>query len=139
MGMHAEENEILLIYNSGNQYHRELRGFAKSLEGYALNEKDLAKEPLTRKQIAEIAQDLSLSINDMLDKNHEIYEAKMASGDYSDEELLKIMSHNQGIIKTPIAYKGKKAFLVDTQYSFVNMGIEIEGVKSKKGNSFEKQ
>lgn len=137
--MKAKDNEILLIYNSEKQQDRKTKGYATSVEGYALNERDVIADPLTETQIAEIADDIGVPIVDLVDKNSDMYLNELKAKSFSDEELIKLMSKNPELMKTAIAYVGAKAFFVGSAYDFVNKGLEIEGVKSSKGNIFEKQ
>ncbi|MDX1629349.1 MAG: hypothetical protein R3345_11655 [Fulvivirga sp.] len=132
------ENEIILIYNSKKQRDRETLGYAKSLEDYKLNERDISKDNLTEQQIAEIASDLNTDVASLVDKNDEKYMAEMKGGDFSKDELLKLMNQNPSLITTPIAYLGKKIAIVKSPYNFIREDLEIDGIKSSKGNKFEK-
>ena len=136
--MKAMENEIILIYNSKKQRDRETLGYAKSLEDYKLNERDISKDNLTEQQIAEIASDLNTDVASLVDKNDEKYMAEMKGGDFSKDELLKLMNQNPSLITTPIAYLGKKIAIVKSPYNFIREDLEIDGIKSSKGNKFEK-
>ncbi|UII24124.1 arsenate reductase family protein [Fulvivirga ligni] len=137
--MKAEEKEILFIYNSEKQEDRKAFGYADSIDGFALNDKDVNKVKITETQLAEIADDMGVAVVQLVDENSEYYMNELKGKSINDSELTTILSKNPQAIKTPIAYLGKKAFFVDSAYSFVKQGIEIEGVKSEKGNAFEKQ
>lgn len=136
--MKPKENEIILIYNSNKQRDKEVMGYAKSLENHKLNERDISKSNLTEKQWAEIAMELETEIAEMVDTNSEKYLTKLKGGDYSDDELLKLMVQNPEIIQTPIALLKDRAFVVKSQYSFINEDLNIDGIQSDKGNKFEK-
>ncbi|MBL3655459.1 arsenate reductase family protein [Fulvivirga sediminis] len=137
--MKAEKNEILFFFNSEKQQDRKARGYADSVENHKLNEKEINQDHLTETQIAEIADDMGVSIVELVDKNSGYYLDELKDKDISDTELATIMAKNPGVIKTPIAYMGKHVFFVENAYSFVQQDIEVEGVKSDKGNVFEKQ
>lgn len=136
--MKAKENEILLIYNSEKYEDRKAKGYADSLKDHALNERDISKNNLTETQLAEIAGDLNVDLSVLVDKNSDIYLHQLKDKSFSDEELTKLMVKNPELIKTPIAYRGSKAFFVGSAYKFVSDDFEIEGVRSGKGNQFEK-
>ncbi|MTI20015.1 hypothetical protein E1176_03175 [Fulvivirga sp. RKSG066] len=136
--MKTKENEILLFYNSNKQTDKEIKGYAESAGSHKLNDRDVSKANLTERQLAEVASDLGVAVNDLLDKHDEKYMSDIKGGNYSDDELLKLMKQNPSLIKTPIAYMDGKTFFVDSQYRFVKEDIDIEGVKSDKGNEFEK-
>jgi len=132
------DNEIRLFYNSKKQRDKEVVGYAKSMKDHELNEQDITKTMLTERQLAEIAKDMNRSVSELIDKNDEKYLSTVKNGNFSDEELLKLMSQNPELIKSPIAYMNGKAFVVKSQYSFVNEDIEVDGIQSKAGNKFEK-
>lgn len=136
--MKAEENEILLIYNSEKQQDRKTKGYADSLKDHALNERDLLTDNLTETQIAEIAGDMNVELVDLVDKNSDLYMQEYKNKSFSDDELTKILARNPEMIKTPIAYMGSRAFFVESAYDLVNQDFDIEGVKSHKANKFEK-
>lgn len=132
------ENEIRLFYNGKKQRDKEVVGYAKSMKDHELNEQDITKTMLTERQLAEIAKDMNCSVSELIDTNEEKYLSTVKNGNFSDEELLKLMSQNPELIESPIAYMNGKAFVVKSQYSFVNEDIEVDGIQSKAGNKFEK-
>lgn len=136
--MKAKENEILLIYNSEKQQDRKTKGYAASLEGHQLNERDVMTDNITETQLAEIANDLSVKMEELVDKNSEYYMSELKGKSFSDDELTKLMVRHRELIRTPIAYMGAKAFFVGSSYDFVNKDFEVKGVTSKKANQFEK-
>jgi len=136
--MEKHKNEILFIYNGNKQSDKEALGYAESIKGKKVNQVDLTKEKLTERQIADIAVDMNVELNSLLDKNDSLYLSKVKDGNFSDDELLKLMKNNVGLIRTPIAYIEKEPVFVESQYTFVNKGLDVEGVKSSSGNSFEK-
>lgn len=136
--MKTKNKELILIYNASKQRDKEVLGYAQSIESHKLNEQDISSNNLTERQIADMAIAMDVSINDLLDKNDEKYMSEVKPGQFSDEELLKLMVANPELLKTPIARMNDKTFVVKSQYSFVNEGLEIEGVKSSEGNKFEK-
>lgn len=136
--MKAKDNEILLIYNSEKYEDRKAKGYADTLKDHALNERDVTKNNLTETQIAEIAADMNVDISQLVDKNSDLYLHQLKDKSFSEEELMKLIVKNPELLKTPIAYKGSKAFFVDSAYQFVNDDFDIDGIRSPKGNTFEK-
>lgn len=136
--MKPKDNEILLIYNSEKQQDRKTKGYADSLKNHALNERDVLSDNLTETQLAEMANDMHVEISELIDKNSEFYMNQLKGKSFSDDQLTKLMVKNPELIRTPIAYLGSKAFFVGSSYDFVNQDFDIEGVKSLKGNKFEK-
>jgi len=136
--MEKHKDEILFIYNGNKQSDKEALGYAESVKGKKVNQIDLAKETLTERQIADIAIDMNVAVDGLLDKNDKLYLSKIKEGEFTDDELLKLLKNNSSLFKTPIAYIEKEPIFVESQYTFVNKGLEIDGVKSDSGNSFEK-
>ena len=136
--MEAQNNEILLIYNSEKSQDRKAKGYADSLKDHVLNERDVMQKTLTETQLAEIATDLHVPVQELIDENSDYYLTELKDKSFSDQELTKIMVNNPDVIKTPIAYIGSRAFFVGSSYDFVKQDLEIDGVKSDKGNIFEK-
>jgi len=137
--MKSQESEIALIYNSNKQKDKEVLGYAQSLESHKLNERDITSSKLTEKQLAELATEMKVEVKDMVDQNEEKYMKEVEGGDFSSEELLKLMVNNPELVKTPIAKMNGKTFIVKSQYSLVNEDLEVGGVKSPQGNESEKQ
>ncbi|ELR73190.1 hypothetical protein C900_05239 [Fulvivirga imtechensis AK7] len=137
--MKAKENEILLIYNSEKYEDRKAKGYADTMKDHALNERDISKNNLTETQIAEIARDMNVDMSVLIDKNSDTYLHHLKDKGFAEAELTKLMVKNPDLIKTPIAYIGSRAFFVGSAYDFVNADFDIEGVRSKKGNVFEKK
>lgn len=137
--MKARENEIVLIYNSEKQQDRKTKGYADSLKDHALNERDIMTNNLTETQLAEIASDMEVEMAELVDKNSQFYMNQLKGKSFSDDQLTKLMVKNPELIKTPIAYIGSKVFFVSSAYQFVNEDFDIKGVKSSKGNTFERQ
>lgn len=136
--MKAKDNEILLIYNSEKYEDRKAKGYADTLKDHALNERDITKNNLTETQIAEIARDMNVDISELIDKNSDLYLHQLKDKGFSESELTKLIVKNPELLKTPIAYKGSKAFFVGSAYQFVNEDFDVEGIRSPKGNTFEK-
>ncbi|MBU2913979.1 MULTISPECIES: arsenate reductase family protein [Reichenbachiella] len=129
--MTAQENELLLIFNSKKQEDKELRGYAAALNNYKLNEKDLSKDSITATQIAEIAQVMRVKVSELVDTSAEQYQNKMKNGSYSDDDLVHAMENHQDLIKTPIAFFGTKVFFVQSKFSFHNEGLDVRGIHLK--------
>lgn len=136
--MKAKNNEIVLIYNSEKQKDKEVLGYAESLKDHKLNDKDISKSQLTERQIAEIANDLNREVIEIVDDASEKFKTEIKGKDFADEQLLKLLAENPDLLTTPVAYMNDEAFVVASQYSFVNKGLDVGGVKSNQANEFEK-
>ncbi|WP_323755492.1 hypothetical protein [Roseivirga sp.] len=135
--MKPQENEILLIYNGRKAQDAKVLGYASAVQKYTVNERDIDKNPLTETQLTQVANEMGLQILDLIDKTSDAYLKEVKSQSFSNEEMMKIVKQHSDILKTPIAMLNDTVFFVHSAYDFVNKGIEIEGVKSKSGNSSE--
>jgi len=136
--MKAKDNEIVLLYNSEKQKDKEVLGYAETLKDHKLNATDVSKSKLTERQIAEIASDLNKKVEGVVDDSSEKFKTEIKGKSFSDEELLKLLTENPDLLTTPVAYMNDQAFVVDSQYSFINKDLDVGGVKSKQANQFEK-
>tara|TARA_R110001599_G_scaffold130882_1_gene306341 strand:+ start:2719 stop:3147 length:429 start_codon:yes stop_codon:yes gene_type:complete len=135
--MKPQENEILLIYNGRKAQDAKVLGYASSIQKYTVNERNIDKNPLTETQLSQVANSMGLQILDLIDKTSDTYLNEIKDQRFSNEEMMKIVKRHPDILKTPIAMLNGTVFFVHSAYDFVNKGIEIEGVKSKSGNSSE--
>jgi len=135
--MKPQENEILLIYNGRKSLDAKVLGYASSIQKFTVNERNLDKNPLTETQLTQIANHMGLQVLDLIDKTSDAYLNEIKDQRFSNEEMMKIVKRHPDILKTPIAMLNGTVFFVHSAHDFVNKGIEIEGVKSKSGNSSE--
>ncbi|KYG83548.1 arsenate reductase family protein [Roseivirga echinicomitans] len=135
--MRPQENEILFIFNGRKAHDAKVLGYASSIQKYKVNERNIDKNPLTETQLTQVANDMGLQILDLIDKTSDTFLNEIKAQNFSNEEMMKIVKRHPDILKTPIAMLNGTVFFVHSAYDFVNKGIEIEGVKSKSGNSSE--
>ncbi|MFT6969495.1 MAG: arsenate reductase [Roseivirga sp.] len=135
--MKPQENEILLIYNGSKAHDAKVLGYAISVQKYTVNERNINKNPLTETQLTQVANDMGLQILDLIDKTSDSYLNEIKDQSFSNEEMMKMVRHHPDLLKTPIAMLNGRVFFVHSANDFVNTGIEIEGIKSKSGNSSE--
>ena len=136
--MGNRNNEIKLLYHGQKQRDKEVLGYARSLTDHQLNETDISTTQLTARQLAEIADDLGIEIEELVDKHEGKYREIIKKGEFSDDEWLKLLVNNPELIRSPIAYINNEATNIKSQYSLIKQDMNIGGVKSEKGNKFEK-
>lgn len=117
--MKARKNEIKLIYNSSRVEEKRAVGYAEALKDHKLLTIDVRKEHITETQLAELANKLGVPIDELVNKNAELFKDEYADKDLEDEELLKVLSQNPDMLKTPIALMDQRAFFVTSSYDFV--------------------
>ena len=69
-------------------------------------------EPLTKKKLTELVRKMNISPRELLRKSEPVYkELGIASGDFSDAELISLMVEHPDLMQRPIVERGDKAVL----------------------------
>lgn len=112
--MMVKEGEYLFIYNSNMIQDKTARGYALSLDHIKLNERDIHKDHLTPKQVAEIASQLDVPIS-------ELYRASQSSSyeQFTDDELIRVLSYDPTKMKTPIILSPNVSFIIGSSYELI--------------------
>ncbi len=127
-----------LYYNSKKKRDREVLGYARSLTKIVVNEQDISKDPLTERQLKELADAMEEPVEDLMDRNDSLYMDKISKGHYEEEDLLKLLRQNPSLLDSPIAVVGDIVYPVESPFELISKDLSIEGVKSRKGNIFER-
>ncbi|WP_421871928.1 arsenate reductase family protein [Marinoscillum sp.] len=122
--MQISEGEYLFIYNSNMIQDKTAKGYALSIKHVKINEKDIHKDHLTPKQIAEIANHLDISIK-------ELYREKSATAyeQFTDDELIRVLSIDPSKMKTPIIVSPKHSFIVGSSYELIKEELSVNETK----------
>jgi len=83
-------------------------------EGVAVLLIDISKTPPTGTQLAEIASRLGMEIKDLIDRDHELFNANIEELNLSEDDWMKMIRKNPEILKQPIAIWGDQTILVET-------------------------
>ena len=130
--------EITFIYNSNQIKEKEAYGYASSLGQHKINEWDLYKKPITNRQLADIAKKLDVNVDDLLNKNSELYQDKISGKDYDEQDLLTMMTENISIIRTPILLHTNHAKFIDSPYELNKMDMTFNSFSDELSNKDEK-
>jgi arsenate reductase len=69
-------------------------------------------EPLTKKKLTELLRKMNLSPRDILRKSEPVYrELGIASGEFSDAQLIDLMVEHPDLMQRPIVERGDRAVL----------------------------
>ena len=69
-------------------------------------------EPLTKKKLTELLRKMNLSPRDVMRKSEPIYrELGIASGEFSDAQLIDLMVEHPDLMQRPIVERGDRAVL----------------------------
>ncbi|WP_378182841.1 arsenate reductase family protein [Aquimarina sp. SS2-1] len=121
MGEIATSNrQITLFYSSKSVRAKQTLAYAKA-EGLPIQQIDILKTPLTGTQIAEIADRLGIEIKDLVNQDHPSYKKNFEHHDFSSDDWIKMIRHNPGILKQPIAIRGDITILVETPTDIIKI------------------
>lgn len=69
-------------------------------------------EPLSKKKLTQLIQKMNISPRDLLRKSESIYkELGLARGEFSDAQLIELMTEHPDLIQRPIVERGDRAVL----------------------------
>lgn len=69
-------------------------------------------EPLTKKKLTELVAKMKISPRELLRKSEPVYkELGIASGDFTDTQLISLMVEHPDLMQRPIVERGDKAVL----------------------------
>jgi len=69
-------------------------------------------EPLTKKKLTELVRKMNISPRELLRKSEPVYrELGIASGEFSDAQLISLMVEHPDLMQRPIIERGDKAVL----------------------------
>jgi arsenate reductase len=69
-------------------------------------------EPLTKKKLTELVRKMNVKPRDLLRKSEPVYkELGLASGEFSDAELIGLMIEHPDLLQRPIVERGDRAVL----------------------------
>lgn len=119
--MNTSNREYLFIYNSNMIQDKTAKGYILSVNHVKINEKDIHKNHLTPKQIVDIANKLDVPIK-------ELYKEKSVSAyeQYTDEDLIRVLSHDPSKMKTPIILSDEHSFIVGSSYELIKEELSHE-------------
>ena len=118
-----QPNELTLIYYSDKGDDKKARAFIESVTAYKVKTLDLKKNSITETQLAEIADKMGVKIEMLFDPTYQdrfLSKGQLTTDAVTDSDLLSILSHEQILIKTPIAIIGKKAYQYDSANEILN-------------------
>ncbi|MDO6489971.1 MULTISPECIES: hypothetical protein [unclassified Cellulophaga] len=133
MGVIAtNSNKITLIYNGDNSIGKQTVGYVESASKDILT-KDTSKTKITGTQWAEIADNLQLSICNLVDQNHpnfiKIYGDEKV--DITADDCIKILQNSPETLAYAILINGNEFHLIKTP-SDVEKYLEIKSNNSNQ-------
>ncbi len=109
----TSNRQITFIYNSDSVRAKKTLALLQTKE-LPVREIDVLTTKMTGEQIAEIAGNLHLDIQELVNEDHPYFKEHFGTAEFSDMDLLTMIEHNPQILKQPIVILGDKTILVDT-------------------------
>jgi arsenate reductase (glutaredoxin) len=134
-----QPNEVTLIYHSDKENDQKSRGYVEALDGYVIKTLDLKKEKLTETQLAEVANKLGATIDELVDESYADRANIGSVKGLREEDALKLMVNDPILVNTPIVIIGKHAFHVDSAFELIRAGIADDGVRDSPAANVEER
>lgn len=130
--MKLTTGEYLFAYKGDDHQEKKALGYANTINGITINERDVTKDPFTATQIIEIAEHLGVHLKDLhVDGVEE-------ANHYEDQELARILSNDPSKIKTPFILSDNHSFFVGSSYELIKEKLEFNGVEDNMANQSER-
>ncbi|WAC03252.1 hypothetical protein N7U66_06685 [Lacinutrix neustonica] len=126
----TDERQTTLFYNSetslGKQTHAYVYGLDKNLQAI-----DISKTKVTGTQWATIAENLDLSISNLINTEHPDFKSEYDdTTSFDDNDWIKVLHAHPKCLKAPVLIFQKNYFLVDTP-------SEVERIIKVKAEGFD--
>jgi arsenate reductase len=134
-----QPNEITLIFHSDKEEDKKTRGYVETIEGFAIKTLDLKRERLTETQLAEIANKLDVTIEDLFDQS---YADRVKIGSLKglrEPDALKLLANDPILVATPILIIGDHAYQFESSYDLIREGATITGVRGNSAANVEER
>jgi len=122
----TNENKIILYYNSQTSLGKQTLPYVKASER-KIRTVDISKINVTGTQWATIADELGLSIVDLINKKHPDFQANYnETTKLSQDGWIKVLNANPETLKCPILITGNKYHLIETPSKVVSL-LKVKG------------
>jgi arsenate reductase len=129
--------ELTLIYHSEKTDDKKARGYVESLRDVTIKTLDLAREPITETQLAQLADKIEMPVQDLIDVTYD----ERADNENNKEglkemeptEILTMIKMNPKLLSTPILIIGDRAYKYGSAYHLIKDKME-EGVRTSSNS-----
>jgi len=125
--------ELTLIYHSEKTDDKKARGYVESLPDIAIKTLDLAREPITETQLAQLADKIEMPVQDLIDVTYDervdTENNKEGLKKMDPTEILTMIKQNPKLLCTPILIIGDRAYKYGSAYHLIKDKME-EGVQT---------
>lgn len=134
-----QPNEITLIFHSDKTEDRKTRAYVETLEGYAIKTLDLKREHITETQLAEVADKLGVSVNDLVNEEYSDRVKITSVKGLREQDTLKLLANDPILLATPILIIGKHAYQFESSYDLIQEAAVVRGVRENPAANVEEQ
>jgi arsenate reductase (glutaredoxin) len=125
--MDFNKDTVLIIYKGNSRSDKEGYGYASSLKPH-VHDIDVTKEPLTSTQLMEIANKLGVDVEELVDKESDIYKEEYEGMSFDTNNWLNILSQKPDLLKTPIIFDGEKGHIFESGRDVIKYGTSQKGI-----------
>jgi arsenate reductase (glutaredoxin) len=111
--MMLNDREILLYYKPEVKKDKNTYVLATQISNH-VNTVNVLKEDLSETQLREILLLLDVPVEKLIEKESDVYKNEYTEKDLDEDSWILAMSKNPDLIKTPIAFMGKRGLIVET-------------------------
>ncbi len=122
----TNKNEVILYYNSNTSLGKQTLPYVEDA-GKDIRTVDISKTKVTGTQWAAIADELQISIADLVNKEHPDFQQNYnESTNLSQDDWIKILNANPESLKCPILIVGNVYHLIETPSKVASL-LKVEG------------
>ncbi len=127
MGVLARDNrQFTLIYSSNTRVGTHVLAYAQAMEDKLLAI-DIAKTKVADTEWAELAEKMGCKVGDLIDKR--LVDVEDTS-EFSTDDWLKILQHNDKVLSHPIAINGNRTRQIDNASEVLRFfGVDSAGLE----------
>lgn len=125
--MNFNKETVTIIYKGNSRSDKEGFGYAQSLKPH-VHDIDVTKEPLTSTQLMEIATSLGVDVEELVDKESDIYKEEYNGMSFDANNWLNILSQKPALLKTPIIFDGEKGHIFESGRDVIKYGTTQNGI-----------
>lgn len=129
--MEFKDREILILYKPKEKKDHNTYVLATQLSGH-VREIDVLKDKITPTQLKEIIDKLGVKVDDIIERESEIYEKMYKDKAFDEAGWIDILVQNPDLLKTPIVFKGKKGVVIETPSNVLSLDPEHSTDKVNK-------
>jgi arsenate reductase (glutaredoxin) len=118
--MKLSKREILMYYKPDIKKDHNTYVLAKQITPH-IHDIDVLKNPPTETQLMEILKHLGVPVEQIVERDSDIYKEKYEGKDLNTEGWVQAMVHDPDLIKTPIVLTKGRAILIETPSNVLDL------------------